>query len=326
VNRRRFVAGAGAGALLSLIPPIARAQGAMRRVAWASPGLAAEGSLFLDALRQGLRDRGYGEGRNLAVEAHWGDGVPEKIAQLAPRIVASRPEVIVAQGPTAIALRAANAPIPVVFGYSGDPVEAGLVSSLARPGGNLTGITFLTLDLVGKRIEFLKQALPKARSVAVIANPQHPGDPAERRISEHAADANGMTLEYFEARNGAQLMEALARIEKTASDAVMLFPVQFIIANRERVAAWSARTRIPTMSGWSQFVEGGNLMSYGPALAASFRRLAAYVDRILKGTRPAELAVEQPTEFELVINRKAARALGIAIPQSLLLRADRVIE
>lgn len=310
--------------LFSAVP--APALSAQRRVAWVSPGLAAEGGLFLDALRRGLKERGYEEGRELALEAHWGDGVPAKIAQLAPRIIASKPDVIVAQGPTAVALRNANTPIPVAFGYSGDPVEAGLVASLARPGGNHTGITFLTLQLVGKRIELLREVLPRAKRVAVVANPQHPGDPAERRVSEHAAAANGMTLEYFEARNGEQLMDALARIEKAGSDAVMLFPVQFIIANRERVAAWSLRTRIPTMSGWSQFVEGGNLMSYGPDLSASFRRLATYVDRILKGARPAELAVEQPTAFELVLNRKAARTLGITLPRSLLLRADRVIE
>jgi putative ABC transport system substrate-binding protein len=312
--------------LAGILAPSALAQQAPRRVAWVSPGVAAEGQLFLDALRRGLRERGYEEGRNLLLEPHWGDGLPARIAELPARIVASRPDVIVAQGPTAVALRAANTPIPVVFGYSGDPVEAGLVNSLARPGGNLTGITFLTLDLVAKRMELLKEALPRARRVAVVANPQHPGDKAERRVSEHAAAANGLTLEYFEARNSEQLMEALAAAEKRGSDAAMLFPVQFVIASRERVAAWSQRTRIPAMSGWSQFVEGGNLMSYGPDLAASFRRLASYVDRILRGARPSEIAVEQPTAFELVVSLRTARALGIQIPRPILLRADRVIE
>lgn len=322
MDRRRFVAMIG-GALAARIVD---AQPTHRRVAWISPTRAPDGELFLDALRRGLRERGYAEGRNLAIEPYWGDESAARLAEVAQQLIASRPQVIVAQGATGPLMRRTTTTIPVVFGYSGDPVEAGLVETLARPGGNLTGITFLTLQLVGKRIELLKDLLPRAQRVAVLANPQHPGDRAERRISEHAAAARGLSLEYFEARNSNQLGEALVAIEKSRSDAVMMFPVQFIISNREKIAAWSMRSRIPAISGWAQFAEGGNLMSYGPDLAACFRRLAAYVDRILKGARPAEMPVEQPTKFELVINLKTAKALDLKIPQSVLLRADRVIE
>jgi len=322
MDRRKFVALAGS----LLAAPLARAQGAPSRIAWFSPTRASDGTLFLDALRHGLRERGYIEGSNLVIETYWGEDSPARVAELAKQVVASRPQVVVALGPTGPIMRRGTSTIPVVFGYSGDPVEAGLVEKLGRPGGNLTGITFLTLELVGKRVELIKEMLPRAKRIAVIANPQHPGDAAERRISEHAAAARGLQLEYFEVRNSDQLGDALVAIEKSRSDAAMMFPVQFIIGNRERIAAWSLRSRIPAISGWSQFADGGNLMTYGPDLAACFRRLSSYVERILKGARPADLAVEQPTVVELVVNRKAAKALGITIPQSVLLRADRVIE
>jgi putative ABC transport system substrate-binding protein len=219
-------------------------------------------------------------------------------------------------------MRRATTTIPVVFGYSGDPVEAGLVESLSRPGGNMTGISYLALDLVGKRIELVREVLPGAKRIAIVAQPQHPGDQGERRASQAAATALGLSLEYFESRNTAQLMDALAAIEKSRSDAV----VQNIILNRERIAAWALKSRIPAVSGWAQFAEGGNLMSYGPNLREASRRLAFYVDKILKGAKPAEIPVELPTRVELVVNLKAAKALGVTVPQTVLLRADQVIE
>jgi putative ABC transport system substrate-binding protein len=323
--RRRALSSLAALGLAGFAP-LGLAQSPPGRVAWISPTRAAEGTLFLDALRRGLRERGYVEGRNLVIETYWGDDSGAKLPELAKQIVASKPHVVVALGPTGPIMKRATSTIPVVFGYSGDPVEAGLVETLARPGGNLTGVTYLTLQLIGKRVELIKEMLPQAKRLAVIANPQHPGDKAERRVSEHAAAGVGVQLEYFEARNGEQLMAALTAVEKSRSDAVMLFPVQFVISNRERIAEWSVRNRIPAISGWSQFADGGNLMTYGPDLAASFRRLANFVERILKGVRPADLAVEQPSVVELVVNRKAAKALGLTIPKSILLRADRVIE
>ena len=322
--RRTLLAALGAGGLAAAFPAVA--QPTRSRIAWTSPTKAADGSLFLEELRRGLRELGYVEGRNIVIEAQWGEDSPERIAAMVAKVVASRPDVIVAQGATAPPMRRATATIPVVFGYSGDPVAAGLVQSLSRPGGNLTGISFLALDLVGKRIELVREVLPGAKRIAVVAQPQHPGDEGERRASQAAASALGLVIEYYESRNSAQLMEALAAIEKSGSDAVVMFPVQNIILNRERIAAWALKHRVPAVSGWAQFAEGGNLMSYGPNLREASRRLAFYVDRILTGARPADLPVELPTQVELVVNLRAARALGVTVPQAVLLRAHRVIE
>jgi len=323
-TRRRFLEAFGAGALTAALP--AFAQSSQIRIGWMSNTRAADAGVFLDALRAGLREHGYVEGRNVVIEERWGDDAAARSEQSVAELVALKPNVIVTQGPAALALRKHTSSIPVVFGFSGDPVEAGIVQSLARPGGNLTGISFLTLELVGKRVELLKEIMPQAKRLAVVANPQHAGDKAERRASEAAASALGLTIEYFEARNGAQLLEVLPMVEKSRSDAVMLFPVQFVISNRGRIAEWAVRTRMPAISGWAQFAEGGNLMTYGPNLVDTYKRLAWYVDRILKGTKPAELPVELPTRVELVVNLRAAKALGISVPQSVLLRADRLIE
>jgi len=324
ITRRNAVNALGLGVLAVALPVIAQAPPS--RISWLSPTKAKDGSPFLNELRLGLSDLGYVEGRNILIDPYWGEDSAERVPKLIAEVVASNPRVIVAQGSTAPPMRRANTSIPVVFGYSGDPVEAGLVESLARPGGNFTGISYLALDLVGKRIQLIKEALPGAKRVAVLAQPQHPGDSGERRASESAAAALGLSLEYFEARGAGQLPEALAAIEKSRSDAVVMFPVQAIMLNSERIAAWAIKSRIPAISGWAQFAEGGNLMSYGPNLRVATRRLAFYVDRMLKGAKPADLPVELPTRVELVVNMKTARALGIKIPQSILLRADSVIE
>jgi putative ABC transport system substrate-binding protein len=322
---RRQVLGAVAGATLVAALPVGAQPGPFR-VSWMSPTRAADGSPFLAELRRGLEELGYVEGRTLVLDVYWGEDSAERIQRLVAEVVASAPHVIVAQGGTAVAMRRATTAIPVVFGYSGDPVEAGLVDSLARPGRNLTGISYLALDLVGKRIELVKEVVPGLKRIAIVANPQHPGDRAERRASEIAATALGVSVAYFEARSRPQVAEALAAIEKSGSEAVVMFPVQNVITERERIAAWAVKNRLPVVSGWAQFAEGGNLMSYGPNLRDSSRRLAVYADKILKGARPADIPVELPTRVELVVNLKAARALGVAVPRSVLLRADRLIE
>jgi putative ABC transport system substrate-binding protein len=323
-TRRRFLLAAGAAALAAGFG--VEAQAPRRRIGWLSTVRASDSGLYVDAFREGLRDLGYREGRDFVVEAAWGDESDALSDERIAALVASKPDVVVAQGAaTRFALRHAKA-VPVVFGFSGDPIEAGLVKSFPRPGGNFTGVAFLTLELVGKRVELLRETLPRARRLAVVAFPQHPGDEAERRASQAAADRLGLAMRYFDVRSVAQLDAALAAIEKSGVDAVMLFPVQTVISRREHIAAWAARNRIPTMSGWSEFAEAGNLMTYGPNLAATYRRLAAYADRILKGAQPAEIPVEYPSRVELVVNLKAAKALGVAVPRPVLLRADRVIE
>ena len=279
------------------------------------------------AFREGLRDLGYVEGRNLIIDARWGEGSNERLEQLAVELVKSKPDVIVTQGgPATHPVIRAGATMPVVFGYSGDPVEAGVVSSLARPGRNFTGMTFLSFDLVGKRLELLKEVMPGLKRIAILANPQHPGEQGELRASQAAAKALGLSFQYFQAQNAAQLEDALAAILKSRSEAVDVFPDALMMRSRERIAEFATKNRIPAISGWAQFAEGGNLMSYGPNLRDVYRRLATYVDKIVKGAKPADLPVELPTTVELVVNLKTAKALGIKIPQSILVRADRVIE
>lgn len=324
LSRRYSLGALGTTLLLAALP--APAQPAPYRISWMSPTRAVDGSPFFDELRNGLRDLGYVEGRNLVLEAHWGEDSPERIASLVAAVVASNPSIIVAQGGITVAVHKATKTIPVVFGYSGDPVEAGLVASLSRPGGNLTGMSYMALDLVGKRIEILKEMMPRMKKIAVVANPQHPGDKAERRVSEEAAKTLGLSVAYFEVSSVPQLETALAAIEKSGSDAVVMFPVQNIIRNRERIAAWSLKHKLPVVSGWAQFAEGGNLMSYGPNLRASSNRLAYFVDKILKGTKPSEIPVELPLRVEMVLNLKTAKALGLAVPYTVMLRADQVIK
>lgn len=311
--------------LLGTLVPSAWSQPAPPRLVWVSP-TPGGGGPFFDALRLGLRELGYVEGRNLQLQSVWSDGTPQGSAKLVAEVVASSPTVIVSQGSIGPLAAKATTTIPVVFGYSGNPVEAGMVESLARPGRNLTGISYLALDLVGKRMELLKEVLPAARRIAVVASPDHPGDSSERRSSQAAAAQLGIELQYFEIGRGKTIPEILAAIEGVGSDAVMFFPTQTVIANRSVIAEWALKRKVPTISGWATFVDGGNLVSYGPNLAEASRRLAYYVDRILKGAKPGDLPVEQPTRVELVVNQKTARAIGVNVPTTILLRADRVIE
>lgn len=315
----------GLALALSMVTP-ASAQPAPPRVTWVSPAPIGDGGPFFEELRRGLREFGYVEGRNIQLEAAWGDGTPQRAARLIAEVVAAGPAIIVAQGSMGPLASKAVTGIPVVFGYSGDPIEAGMIDSLARPGRHMTGLTYMTLELVGKRMELLKELLPRARRIAVIASPGHPGDTSERRTSQAAAERLGIAIDYFEVTGNLPFAELLAAVEKSRPDAAMFFPTQVIIGNRARIAEWSLKNKLPTISGWAQFAEGGNVMSYGPNLTDASRRLAFYVDRILKGARPGDLPVELPTRVELVVNQKTARAIGVAVPQSVLLRADRIIE
>lgn len=315
---------AGTGILAAGLPSYA--QRSPLRVGWLATGSSANSMSFFDALRQGLRDLGYTEGWDLVFNAQWVDNSAARAQALATEIVAWKPDVIVTLGPAAFAIQRTTTTIPVVFGFSGDPVIAGFASSLSRPGGNLTGMSFLALELVTKRIELLKAVMPTVRRIAVLANSQHPGDAAERQTSAAAAKAIGLEVEFFDTGGNVPLQSALIAIQQSGCPAAVMFPISSIVSNSARIAAWSVKNRIPAISGWSQFAEEGNLMSYGANLRESFRRLASYVDRILKGASPAELPVELPLQLELVVNLKAARALGVTVPRAVLLRADKVIE
>lgn len=324
IRRRQLLVVLGASTLGAPLRAVAQSATASR-VGWLSLDRAA-GSPFFDPFRAGLRDLGWDEGRDLVIDARWADGSSERADSIAAELVKSKPHVIVTQGGAIHPVRRAGPTMPVVFGFSGDPVEAGLVASLARPGRNLTGVTFLSLELVGKRVELLKDVMPKLSRVSILASPEHPGQQAELRASQAAAKALGLTLEYFPVRNEGELEQAFAAIARARSEAVVVFPDALTLRTRERIAQFGLEQRLPVVSGWAQFADGGCLMTYGPNLRASFRRLATYVHRILRGARPSELPVELPTSVELVVNMRTAAALGIKIPEAVLVRADRVIE
>ena len=298
----------------------------MLRIGWLSADKAAN-SPFFDAFRGGMRELGYIEGRNLLIETRFAEGSSEALDRFAVELVGLKPQIIVAQGgPATHPLQRTGATVPVVFGYSGDPVAGKVVASLARPGGNFTGITFLSLDLVGKRMGLLKEMLPGLKRVAIVANPGHPGEPDELRASQAAAKSLGLIVDYHQMRSESELDSALEAILKARDEAVDVFPDAFTLRYSEKIAAFAVKNRVPTISGWARFAEAGNLMSYGPNLRDVYRRLSLYVDKIAGGARPGELPVELPTSVELVVNLQAAKSLGTAIPQTMLMRASRVIE
>lgn len=297
------------------------------RIAWLSndrPG----NSPFYDAFRHGMRDLGYAQGRNLDIEARWGEGAgDERLGRLAAELIGLKPQVIVTHGgPATFPVHRTGTTIPVVMGFSGDPVEAKLAASYAHPGRNFTGMTFLSLELVGKRMELLKVVLPALERVAILANPEHPGQHGELRASRAAAKDLGLAIDYFQVRTAGELDDALAAALKQRSGAILQFPDAFMLRYRDRIAQFSIENRIPAISGWGEFADSGNLMTYGPNLHAAFTRLATFVDKILKGANPAGLPIELPVSVELVVNLKTARSLGLSIPQSVLARADRTIE
>jgi putative ABC transport system substrate-binding protein len=311
---------------LTLVPLAGDAQrpSAVRRIGYlqADTGLSTS---FYEVLRHGLRDFGYVEGRNLVIEYRSGED-QARLAQLAAELVRLNVEVIVTPGPATRAAHRATENIPIVFSFSGDPVEAGLVKSLGRPGGNMTGITWLAFELVGKRLELLKEAAPRVSRVAVLANPAHPGEHRELSETAQTARALGAAVQYHSVRTTADFPAAFDAIVRDSADALLVFPDGLTMAHRRQTAEFAAKQRLPSVFGWREYVEAGGLMAYGPNRVETARQLAVYVDKILKGAKPADLPVEQPTKFELVINMKTAKALGLTIPQSLLLRADQVIQ
>lgn len=308
------------------MPLVAAAEQAVKtaRVGWiaVSPGPLAT-LAYLEAFRDGMRERGWVEGQNLVIEARSGDR--ERAHDLAAELVASKAHVIVTQGPMVFGARTAAGATPVVFAFSGDPVEAKLVASLPRPGGNLTGITLLSFELVSKRLELLKEAVPRVSRVAILANLAHPGEQAELRASQATAQRLGMSLQYLPVRSRRDFDAAFDAIGRERAEAIVAFPDVLIMSQATAIAELAARNRIPAVSGWTEFAAAGNFMTYGPSLRV-WRQVASHVDKILKGAKPADLPVEQPTEFELAINLTTAKALGLTIPSSLLLRADKIIE
>ena len=297
------------------------------RVAWVSPERAGSTSPNLTAFRVGMRELGYVDGKNLAIQTWWGEGSSERIEQMAGDIVRSGPDVIVTgSGLAVLPMMRADVKLPIVFVLSADPVEARVVTSLSHPGGNLTGMTLFSIDLMGKRLQLLKEAMPGLKRIAIIANPEHGGEPLELKAAQEAATRLGISYRYFPVWSESTFEQALAGIARERDEAILAFADGFTMSFAERIAAFSVTHKVPTVSGWALFAQRGNLMSYGPVTAECYRRLAEYVDKIFRGAKPADLAIEQPTKIELVINLKTAKALSLQIPRSLLLRADEVIQ
>lgn len=315
-------------AVAPLAASIARAQPARKaRVAWVSMEPPSPESPFLAAFRSGLRALGWSEGQNVDLDTWGADNSRDRLLALIPQIDASRPDVIVAASGLAVRpLIDANLQPPLVFVVSADVVIAKVVQSWSRPGVNRTGISFFSLDLAPKRVQLMKELLPGLRRLAFVGWPPHSGELLELEAARKAADALGLQHQYHGVDTAAELDAAFERIAQWNADAILVFAGTVANVHVDRFAAFAARSRIPAVSAWAQFAERGNLMTFGPVLKESYGRLASIVDRILKGAKAAEIPVELPTKFELVINMKAAKTLGIAVPRSMLERADRLID
>jgi putative ABC transport system substrate-binding protein len=323
MRRREFLGVLGGAA--AAWPLSARAQQRPARIGALHPFSAPHP--WTAGLRRGLRDLGYVEGRTITVDERGSDGRDERLDDLAQDLIASKVDVMVVMtGPALWAARRASSTVPIVISVSSDGVGTPGVASLARPGGNVTGLTLMGPDLAGLRLSMLKEAVPAARRVAVLFNPTERPTAEELRQTEAAAGTLGVALQPVEARSGEALEQAFASATGARADALITLAHSFALLYRNRIAELAAQHRLPAMYGWREFAEAGGLMVYGPNIADTLYRAASFVDRIIKGANPAEMPIEQPTRFELVINLKIAKALGLEIRPALLVRADKVIE
>lgn len=317
------------GAMLSALSLPAEAQQAKKipRIGYLGSNTPAATSAFVDAFRQGLREFGYVEGQTIAIEYRWAEGNFDRLPDLAAELVRLRVDVIfAAAAPSIKAARQATNAIPIVFEMLADPVSAGFVSSLAKPGGNLTGVAGLAPELSGKRLELLKEIVPRLNRVAILGNPGNPNFRPVLTETETAASALGLQLHVLEVKEPVKLQSAFSAMTKGRAEALSIVPDPMLLAEQKRIVDLAAKNRLPTIYGTSGVVEAGGLIAYAPSQREMFRRAAYYVDKILKGTRPADLPVEQPTKFEFVINLKTAKQIGLTIPPNVLARADKVIK
>ena len=326
MNRRTFLV-ATAGLLGAPLVAPAQPVGKVYRVGFLGNSTAALEANLVGPFREGLRERGYVEGRDLTIEYRWADGAYERFPALVAELIALKSDVIVTAGtPAALAVKRATTTIPVVLAAVGDPIGTGLVKSLARPGGNLTGLVAIASDLEGKRLELLTQIVPKLSSVAFLANPANPLHVTSEEQASAAGKALHLKVVFYPVRAEGEFEPAFQAIVGHRSGALVMLADRLFLHHRARIVEFTARHRLPAVYAYDELVQVGGLMSFGPSYPELHRRAAYYVDRILKGAKPADLPIEQPTKFELVINLKTATALGLTIPPSLLQRADQVIE
>jgi putative ABC transport system substrate-binding protein len=325
MDRRAFLIAATAVAGL---PTFAAAQNPSKtlKIGWLTAQQEASLTPYLAALRLGFGELGYVEGQNLFIEYRFGNDRLDRVPELAAELVKSSVELIVAQGAAVSEVSKLTLPVPIIYIFSGDPVSAGLAESLSRPRGNMTGVTLMAAELNSKRLEILRDIVPGLRRVAIIANPEHHGVNLERANSEEAGAHLGIEIRYYPTPDRSALDAAFAAMKADPAQAISVFSDGFAVENRQAIIDFANSQRLPVIAAWPVFARSGAICSYGPLFSEPYRRLAGYVDRVAKGAKPSDLPIEQPTKFEMVINLKAAKALGLAIPPALLASADELIE
>jgi putative ABC transport system substrate-binding protein len=330
VNNRRnllIVLGATAIAPCRVLAQAKQAPTKVPRIGLLSALSPSEAALWYQAFRLGLRDRGWVEGKNISIEYRYAEGRIDRLPDLAADLVRLKVDVIVVSfAPDSLAAQKATRAIPIVMAAAADPVALGLVESLARPGGNITGLSQMSVELGGKRLELLKEMVPKLSSVAVLWNPQVVVSSFSWKELQLPARQLGLQLHSLEVRSPSDFDQAFEAATRARAGALFIIPDPVTVTNQKRIADLATKSRLPSILHISEFADAGGLVAYGPDRADMFRRAATFVDKILKGAKPSDLPVEQPTKFELVINLKTAKALGLTISYSLLLQADKVIE
>jgi putative ABC transport system substrate-binding protein len=326
MRRREFIAMLGGGA--AAWPLVVRAQSdRIPRIGFMGNSTAGLEANLLGAFLAGLREHGYEDGRTIAIEYRWAGGDYDRFPALIAELLAAKVEVIVTAGtPATLAVKRATTTVPLVMAAVGDPLSTGIVPSLARPGGNITGLSAIAPDLEGKRLELLREVAPKLAHVAFFLNPLNPLHLLSVQQARSAAEALKINLQTHEVRRSEDIDAAFAAIIKEKPDGLLILADRVFLHNRQRLMEFAAQQRLPNVNAYRELVEAGGLMSFGPNYEDMHRRAADYVDKILKGTKPGDLPVEQPTKFTLIINVKAATALRFDVPPSLLARADEVIE
>jgi ABC-type uncharacterized transport system substrate-binding protein len=326
IRRREFITLLSGAAVAW--PLAARAQQpAMPVIGFLNSGSPDTLAQLVAAFRQGLREDGYVEGQNLAIEYRWAGGVYERLPALAADLIRRQVSVIIAGAPPAVlAAKAMTSTVPIVFTSGGDPVELGFVSSLNRPGGNLTGVSFLVNELGAKRLELLHELVPKAALIGFLANPTRPSSEVETKDTQQAAQRLGVQVHIVNASSEREIDAAFANFVQQRVNALLIGTDSYYLTRRDQLVALAARLAVPTMYNLREYVVAGGLMSYGPSITDVYRQAGVYTAKILKGAKPAELPVVQPTKFELVINLKTAKVLGVTIPLIMQMTADEVIE